>query len=141
MNRLPPSRLIRIFTWTGAALAWGTTVVMAKAATPAKADDTQTEPAQAAAGLAGATAPFPTPPSQGLVILRYAPVTAPAPQVRTIYVQGTANPVAGTAAAPAEVAAASAPAAAAAAPVAVAPPPPPAPTPTTAPPAPTSTGS
>jgi hypothetical protein len=141
MNRLPPSRLIRIFTWTGAALAWGTTVVMAKAATPPKADDTQTEPPLTAAGLAGATAPLPTPPSQGLVILRYTPVAAPAPQVRTIYVQGTPSPVAGTAAAPA---AASAPAAGAPAPAAVAPPPPPpapAPAPATAPPAPTSTGS
>lgn len=151
MSRMPMSRLARIGTWTGAALAWGTTAVFVKVAAAEPAETATTvPPADEAATLVGPLATMPEPPSDGLVILRFTPVTAPPPEiiVKTRYVQvegpapATASSSTSGSAAPAQTASTGGSSGTTAA----APPPPPAAstvtvTPTTQPPAPVSSGS
>ena len=86
MSRFDSARWTRILIWTGAALTWGTAMIA-----------TWLEPARevAAAGPgagAGETAVtsqesiMPSPAPRGLVILRFTPVDAPQPEVRTVFV-------------------------------------------------------
>jgi hypothetical protein len=83
LKRLFPTRWARILTWTGAALAWGTTAV-AVAATSQEATlsagDMPADPS-ASTPAPSATATMPDLPDGGLVILRYTPSqTTPTPQ-------------------------------------------------------------
>lgn len=90
MSRFDQGRWNRILVWTGATLAWGTALVAARA-----------EPAQVTGSVPPAAgqvvadsrqAVMPTPPSQGLVVLRFTPVTAPEPEVVTVRVTRAASP-------------------------------------------------
>jgi hypothetical protein len=89
MSRFDEGRLARIVVWTGAALAWAGAITAAAL-----------EPQRPQAGQSNAPSPaevvttspysvLPTAPAQGLVILRYTPVEAPEPEVRTVYVRQT----------------------------------------------------
>jgi len=86
LRRLFPSRWARIVAWTGAAVAWGTSIVAVQAAAeqgatsepepvPAGEPEVQEVPAPVAA--------VPAAPEQGLVIIRYTPVPPPPPEVIT----------------------------------------------------------
>lgn len=88
MSRLPRSRWARIGAWTGAALAWGTTIVMTqeKASGDASADEPQLD---AALAELPAGSVLPNMPASGLVILRYAPIPVPEQVVVTRYVTVT----------------------------------------------------
>ena len=150
MSRLPAGRLARIGAWTGAAIAWGTTMIVVRdvAAVGASPSDPTMDPATADS-LSVVGAAVPAMPDDGLVILRYVPLPDPQPEVITRYVTVTV-PVGGEASTPAAV---PAPSGTPAPPPSGGgggttvtqppppPPPPPAPTPTTAPPAPVSGGS
>lgn len=152
LKRLFPSRWARITIWTGAAVAWGTSVVAVAASV--QPDATPTEPAEGASEASveevsptttTATTPLPAAPRDGLVVIRYVPVPLPPPQtiVRTVTVQESAG--SGSAAPPAKGVTPSSPAkspataktppattvapAPASTPTTVAPPPPPPPPP------------
>lgn len=99
MSRFDATRRGRIAVWTGAALAWGTAVTLAgqepvlagaeSAPTPTSVETETT--------VVGSV---PTMPDQGLVIIRYQPSVAPAPEVRTVYVQQAAPQTSTRSAAP-----------------------------------------
>lgn len=134
MSRLPLSRWAKIGVWTGAAVAWGTTLLVARQAAPT--DDTPAPgpdegPRASVAGTSEDAVP--SLPDGGLVVLRYAPIPDPEPVVVTRYVEArTPRPAAssgGTGTAPTSSASAG---------PAPAPPPP---APTTVAPQPTSGGS
>lgn len=93
LKRLFPSRWARIVAWTGAAVAWGTSVVAVQAATeqnnapdPEPADIPEPEVLQVVEPVAA----VPEPTEEGLVIIRYTPVPPPPPEVitRTVTVGG-----------------------------------------------------
>ena len=93
LKRLFPSRWARIVAWTGAAVAWGTSVVTVQAATEQNstaetAPPTPTEPE--VVEVAEPQAAVPAAPEQGLVVIRYTPVPPPPPEVitRTVTVGG-----------------------------------------------------
>lgn len=88
MSRMPASRLARIGAWTAAALAWGTTAVVVRAATTADDSPTTTQPSPQVSP-SGVKPILPAPPDGGLVVLRFTPVTAPPQQivVETRYVE------------------------------------------------------
>jgi len=98
LSRFDASRWNRILIWTGAALAWSTAVIVSWLE-PARELD---------AGLPGTVATettdsslqaiMPSPAPQGLVILRFTPVDAPQPEVRTVFVN---RPSGGTSSSPA----------------------------------------
>lgn len=92
LKRLFPSRWARIVAWTGAAVAWGTSVVTVQAATePADVAETATEPPEPAVEeIAEPVVAVPEPTEQGLVVIRYTPVPPPPPEVitRTVTVGG-----------------------------------------------------
>lgn len=89
MKRFGVSRWNRILVWTGAALAWGTAFIAARA-----------EPARTEAGKVESTAPttvttqaiLPEAPARGLVVIRYTPIDQPVPEVRRVYVQAPSSP-------------------------------------------------
>lgn len=88
MNRFDGSRKGRIAVWTGAALAWGTVLTAAgqdNAGVGAAVVATP-EPNTLAEEMA-LHAPLPTPPSQGLVIIRFQPPKEQTPEVQTVYVR------------------------------------------------------
>ncbi len=93
LKRLFPSRLARIVAWTGAAVAWGTSVIAVQAAAE---QQTVTEPEPVAVPepavqeIAEPVAAVPAPTEDGLVIIRYTPVPPPPPEVitRTVTVGG-----------------------------------------------------
>ena len=93
LKRLFPSRWARIVAWTGAAVAWGTSIVAVQAATEesttAEADPVP-EPEPEVQEVAETLAPVPAPPEKGLVVIRYTPVPPPPPEVitRTVTVGG-----------------------------------------------------
>lgn len=91
-KRLVPARWARIVSWTGAAVVWGTTAVVASEAflTPELSPPPAIEPL----GEEVEGAVMPTPPEAGLVVLRYRPVPPPPPEeiVRTVVV-GNAAPI------------------------------------------------
>ncbi len=93
LKRLFPSRWARIVAWTGAAVAWGTSVVAVQASmeesvatNPEPAPTTEPEVQEIPAPVAA----VPEAPSGGLVIIRYTPVPPPPPEVvtRTVTVGG-----------------------------------------------------
>ncbi|HSK07046.1 MAG TPA: hypothetical protein VK990_05960 [Acidimicrobiia bacterium] len=84
MSRFDQGRWNRILVWTGATLAWGTALVGARAE-PAQVADS-VPPSQGQVAADSARAGMPTPPSQGLVILRFTPVKTPEPEVVTVSV-------------------------------------------------------
>ena len=86
MKRLFPSRWARIVAWTGAAVAWGTSIVAVQAAAeqgateePASIPSEEPEVQEIPAPLAA----VPDSPEQGLVIIRYTPVPPPPPEIIT----------------------------------------------------------
>ena len=94
LKRLFPSRWARIVAWTGAAVAWGTSIVAVQAAAEQGAVDQQ-QPAPAlepeVEEVPAPVAAVPAAPEQGLVIIRYTPVPPPPPEVitRTVTVGGS----------------------------------------------------
>ena len=86
LKRLFPSRWARIVAWTGAAVAWGTSVIAVQAAAE---QQTVTEPEPVAVPepavqeIAEPVAAVPAPTEHGLVIIRYTPVPPPPPEVIT----------------------------------------------------------
>lgn len=86
MSRFGAARWDRILIWTGAALAWGTAVVVGRLE-PARVADTALEPAPAQAADLSHHAIMPNPAPLGLVILRFTPVDAPAAVVRTVRIE------------------------------------------------------
>lgn len=136
MSRLPVSRWAKIGVWTGAAVAWGTTLLVARQAATPPADAANAAPGDDASATAATAsqAPLPTLPSGGLVVLRYTPVPDPEPLVVTRYVQ-SATPSAATGSSGGTTGSGGSTT------VAPAPPPSSSPAPTTAAPRPTSGGS
>lgn len=94
LKRLFPSRWARIVAWTGAALAWGTSIVAVQAQTEQSTAITQPEalpePEPQVQEVPEPVAAVPAPPEAGLVVIRYTPVPPPPPQVitRTVTVGG-----------------------------------------------------
>lgn len=93
LKRLFPSRWARIIAWTGAAVAWGTSVVAVQAATEqsnAAEPEPATLPESEVEVVEEPVAAVPAPPEDGLVIIRYTPVPPPPPEVvtRTVTVGG-----------------------------------------------------
>jgi hypothetical protein len=93
LKRLFPSRWARILAWTGAAVAWGTSIVTVQAAT----EDTATAeppppeaPEPEVLEITEPAAAVPAPTEKGLVVIRYTPVPPPPPEVitRTVTVGG-----------------------------------------------------
>ena len=93
LKRLFPSRWARIVAWTGAAVAWGTSVIAVQAAAE---QATVIEPEPAAAPepavqeVLEPVAVVPAATEGGLVIIRYTPVPPPPPEIitRTVTVGG-----------------------------------------------------
>lgn len=92
LKRLFPSRWARIIAWTGAAVAWGTSVVTVQAAMEDAAVESQpaSEPEPEVIEVPAPVAVIPAPPEEGLVVIRYSPVPPPPPEVitRTVTVAG-----------------------------------------------------
>jgi hypothetical protein len=86
LRRLFPSRWARIVAWTGAAVAWGTSIITVQAATEQSNTtglDPLPEPEPEVQEVAQTLAPVPASPEQGLVVIRYTPVPPPPPEVIT----------------------------------------------------------
>lgn len=86
LKRLFPSRWARIVAWTGAAVAWGTSIIAVQAAAeqtvvadPAPIPDPEPEVQEVPEPVAA----VPAAPEQGLVVIRYTPVPPPPPEVIT----------------------------------------------------------
>jgi hypothetical protein len=81
-RRLPPARVTGIVAWTAATVTWGTAAV-ALAAAPSPSTETTAasvplEPVAVENAIVTTTsAPVPTMPESGLVVLRYTPVEKP----------------------------------------------------------------
>jgi len=93
LKRLFPSRWARILAWTGAAVAWATSVVTVQAATEqdATAETPPTDvPEPEVLEVNEPLAAVPAPLEEGLVVIRYTPVPPPPPEVitRTVTVAG-----------------------------------------------------
>lgn len=94
LKRLFPSRWARIVAWTGAAVAWGTSVVTVQAATQQDATIAEPQPTfppdPEVQQVPEPVAAVPQAPEQGLVVIRYTPVPPPPPEVvtRTVTVGG-----------------------------------------------------
>lgn len=93
MSRFDGSRRGRIAVWTGAALAWGTAVTLA-GQEPVQAEAEGTEIPPSTTVETTVLSAVPALPEEGLVIIRYQPSVAAAPEVRTVYVQQPAPSVA-----------------------------------------------
>lgn len=94
LRRLFPGRWARIVAWTGAAVAWGTSIVAVQAAAEQTATDEPVPPTPSeepeVQEISAPLAAIPDAPEQGLVIIRYTPVPPPPPEVitRTVTVGG-----------------------------------------------------
>ncbi len=89
MSRFDAGRWNRILIWTGAALAWGTALVVARLE-PARVLD---NPVAGQTAESSHQAIMPNPAPLGLVILRFTPVDSPLPDVRTVVInRAAANP-------------------------------------------------
>ena len=92
MRRLFPSRWARIVAWTGAAVAWGTSIVTVQAAIEEQsaAPDPGEAPEPEVLEVPAPPATVPAPLEDGLVVIRYSPVPPPPPEVitRTVTVAG-----------------------------------------------------
>lgn len=120
MSRFRDSRWATIGVWTGAAVAWGTTAVVARQAADAPPEGAATPDTTPVSVERVAEPALPTAPADGLVIIRYTPSSEPEPEVVTRYVVSRSSPAPAQASSPA---------------------PAPAPTPAAAPPRPRSGGS
>ena len=93
LKRLFPSRWARIVAWTGAAVAWGTSIVTVLAATD-QAAAPNAEPTEVpepeVLEVVEPVVAVPAPTEEGLVVIRYTPVPPPPPEVitRTVTVGG-----------------------------------------------------
>ena len=83
IKRLFPSRWARIVAWTGAALAWGTSLVAIQAVAAESATDEAPTPVTQPPADEVVAAAVPAMPDTGLTILRYSPVAPPPPAVIT----------------------------------------------------------
>ena len=86
LRRLFPSRWARIVAWTGAAVAWATSIVTVQAATEQSATaapEPLPEPEPEVQEVPETLAPVPAQPERGLVVIRYTPVPPPPPAVMT----------------------------------------------------------
>lgn len=92
LKRLFPSRWARIVAWTGAAVAWATSVVAVQAAMeqPMADPELEVQPEPEVSEIPAPVAAVPDPPADGLVVIRYSPVPPPPPEVitRTVTVAG-----------------------------------------------------
>lgn len=90
IRRFFPDRWARITAWTGAAVAWATSLLVIQAAYPATAEPTPPETTTEAPTTTTSLAPIPEATDRGLVVLRFKPTPAPPPQVitRTVTVAG-----------------------------------------------------
>ena len=89
LKRLFPSRWARIIAWTGAAVAWATSVIAVQAAAE-QTTVAEPLPEPAVQEVQETVAAVPAPTQDGLVIIRYTPVPPPPPEVitRTVTVGG-----------------------------------------------------
>lgn len=117
LKRLFPTRWAKILAWTGASLAWGTTLI-AVAANGAATDVVEQpetpvaiDPPTTTTVATTTTVPMPDMPERGLVVVRYTPVPPPPPQVvtRTVVVAGSSGGGGGSTSATATATAAPAP--------------------------------
>ena len=86
IKRLFPNRWAKILAWTGAALAWSSVAVAVVVKGEVKAGDqldAAVDPIEPTTTTTSTLALLPEPPDEGLVIIRYTPVPAPAAQVIT----------------------------------------------------------
>lgn len=100
LKRLFPTRWAKILAWTGASLAWGTTLI-AVTSNAAATDAVEQPEAPVAIDppmtttiiATTTTVPMPDMPERGLVVVRYTPVPPPPPQVvtRTVVVAGSSG--------------------------------------------------
>ena len=86
LKRLFPSRWARIVAWTGAAIAWGTSIVAVQAqvqesATTTTVPEARPEPNPEVQEVPELVAAVPAAPEQGGVVIRYTPVPPPPPEV------------------------------------------------------------
>ncbi len=99
LKRLIPARWAKILAWTGASLAWGTTLiaVTANAAATDVAEQPDApvaiDPPMTTSVSTTTTAPMPDMPDRGLVVVRYTPAPPPPPRVvtRTVVVAGSSG--------------------------------------------------
>ena len=100
MSRFDAGRWNRILIWTAAALAWGTAVIVSWLEPARELDAGLTGPVAGETAVSSQQPIMPIPAPQGLVILRFTPVDAPKPEVRTVLVNrpsGGATPSAASA--------------------------------------------
>lgn len=91
MSRFDATRRGRIAVWTGAALTWGTAVILA-GKEPAQAGTSDPSPRSTVEAEDVTTGSIPAQPDQGLVIIRYKPSATEAPDIQTVYVQKPVAP-------------------------------------------------
>ena len=101
MSRFDDGRWSRILIWTGAALAWGTAFISTWLEPTRAMDAVELAPVASDTSELAAQASMPRPASQGLVILRFTPVTAPAAEVLTVRVERPGGDAAAVSAQPA----------------------------------------
>lgn len=90
IKRFFPNRWARITAWTGAAIAWVTSLLIIQADIPASAE-APPEVTPTEARVTTTTLPsIPEATDRGLVVIRFTPTPAPPPQVitRTVTVSG-----------------------------------------------------
>lgn len=91
MSRFDAGRWNRILIWTGAALAWSTALVVSRLEPAREVDASRLEPVAAETADWSRQSVMPNPAPLGLVILRFTPVDAPLPEVRTVLVERAAS--------------------------------------------------
>lgn len=99
MSRFDAGRWNRILIWTGAALAWGTAVMVSWIEPARDAEANRSELVAEEPADSSLRAFMPRPAPLGLVILRFTPVEVPQAEVRTVVVNravpgGSASPAA-----------------------------------------------
>ena len=103
MSRFDSARWNRILIWTGASLTWGTAMI-ATWLEPAREVDAGPEPLAGETAASSQESVMPSPAPRGLVILRFTPVDAPQPEVRTVFVNRSSGGSASAAPASAQAA-------------------------------------
>ena len=86
MSRFDAARWNRILIWTGAALTWGTAMIATWLEPAREVEAAGPEPVARQTAVTSQQPIMPSPAPRGLVILRYTPVDAPRPEVRTVVV-------------------------------------------------------